>query len=183
MKSSPESEKEKESSRSVFSTSFVLICWWAMANDAWRTLSHWPRNRMSSRIYENEFEHNIFFALNVCIEERMRCADLPKVWILLALFHSLQFHVTLLFLSLHKRLIIGGSDPKHGLLFLHTNTGDPLEIHDVTRTIRTFLTRQDPEQSFISTITLRASFKTAMIANLRRNKNFWGFTEDKFLRC
>ena len=66
-------------------------------------------------------------------------------------------------------------------MILHTERGEPLESRQVTASFRAFLRARDPETGKVTSMTLRASFATAMLQKHRRVETLGLLSEDAFL--
>lgn len=121
------------------------------------------------------------FTIKVSCEKRLRAIDLPEVLFPRKVFKSLNFHVNYVLPALHMKLNIPEEDPRTRCLLLHTKRGEELESSNITRSIRTFLKAFDPELGNVTSMTLRASFATAMLEKHRRGESLAQLSEDEFI--
>ena len=121
------------------------------------------------------------FCLRTSYEKRVRCVDLPHVLFPRSVYRILNFHVNYILPSLYETHGVEEGDPRRNCLNLHTETGEPLDSRQVTACLRTFLKSYDPELARVSTMTLRASFATAMLRKHRRGEKFGDMREEDFI--
>lgn len=139
-----------------------------------------------------------FIELRTIREKTPRSANMPFVMVPRSLLTFLNFHVRAVRPILFGRMKHSSeersrdlcernipqpsldNESEMGPLLLHTKTGLPLKTEQVTSSFRKFVSEYDPELTNLSSMSLRASFATAMFSAFKSGQLFKGRSQDFF---
>jgi hypothetical protein len=116
------------------------------------------------------------------LEKTTRSIDLPTVLFPRVMLKFVSFHVSTLRPILVQRILGGSRVLACKNLLLHTRRGVPLKSSDITRTLRRFFERIDPDLSGITPMAIRGSYASIKLQAHRRKEIFRDLGEQDFLQ-
>ena len=122
-----------------------------------------------------------YVELRTVIEKTARAFDMPNVVFPPSVFQFIDFQVRVIRPILLKKNNTREVELREKTLLVNTRSGDPLRSEQVAHTLKSFLSRIDPELSKVTPMALRGSYATMMLQAYRRREIFKNKSEGEFL--